>query len=479
MPNIATLIVMAGLIPAGAATAPSSEPNAPFTTSPETTSVLGPVRPDGSIDYVAAINQHFSQGVTPENNGFVLWLRVMGSKGIPQSVRTQMLAMCGAEIKPTDIGWTDYARNTPLERGSIRLWKAQDDPEYVAFLKSREDLLDIATEAAARPRWWEPSVSSNGSVFMILLPELSSMRSVASALCDRALLRAQQGDFDGFLADVVTAKRLARSSSCGFIVGDLVATSIDVLADRTLAAAAGAGIFSADQATKLGSALDGLTRIPPISESVDVGERWAMLDWTESIATGNVQRLSESGSDSDRWTRMFKAVDRDSVDWNAVLQQFNGDFDETIRIMKLPPGKDQQIARRNYDRKLATMKANSQERASLAKQAGESNQAYTDHVADAILSVLSASLWRAQDTCRSGEMEGEMARAVVAAAEYRADKGKWPDKLEDLMPDYLSELPKAIFDQDGTRPVRYQKTARGICLHARGLKGQDIVVGAE
>ena len=42
MRNIAKLIVMAALIPPCAATAQSSQPQAPFTISPETTSVFGP-----------------------------------------------------------------------------------------------------------------------------------------------------------------------------------------------------------------------------------------------------------------------------------------------------------------------------------------------------------------------------------------------------------------------------------------------------
>src|SRR6184192_2449765 len=39
-----------------------------FAISKETTYVAGPVRADGTIDYVEAINERLSQGVTKENN---------------------------------------------------------------------------------------------------------------------------------------------------------------------------------------------------------------------------------------------------------------------------------------------------------------------------------------------------------------------------------------------------------------------------
>jgi hypothetical protein len=336
MLRIAKMMVVACIpVFTAAATGDATNPSVLFTVSPQTTAILEPIRPDGSVDYVAALNQRFSQGVTPENNGYVLWLRVMGTNGLPQSVRKQTLAMCGAEeLNATDIGWTGYSREPRIGQGALHLWKAEDDPAYVAYLNSQENILDFATQAAAKPRWWSPYVSSTGSLMMVLLPQLNPMRNVSNTLCDRALLRARQGDFDGFLSDVMTVKWLSRRTSGSFIVCDLVAIGIDILADRTIAAAAGAGIFSTDQCAKLAKALDGLEPLRPLWRSVDT-ERLTALEWSESIATGNLQRLSEGGADSDRWQKMFKEVDRDSVDWNAVLKQINGDYDELVLQLRI------------------------------------------------------------------------------------------------------------------------------------------------
>lgn len=50
----------------------------PYTISQETTRVAGPLRPDGSVDFVAALNARLSEGVTPENNAAVVLWRAMG-----------------------------------------------------------------------------------------------------------------------------------------------------------------------------------------------------------------------------------------------------------------------------------------------------------------------------------------------------------------------------------------------------------------
>jgi hypothetical protein len=441
--------------------------NLPFTISKQTTAITGPLRDDGSVDYVAALNQRFGQGVTPENNGFVLWLRVMGTQE-PQSIRKQTLAMCGVpEQTNLGPGWKDYSGKTPLDEQSVRMWKAEEYPAYAAYLTRQQDILAVAAQAAAKPQWWAPSVSLDGTVMQVMLPELNVLRKVSSALCVRALLRAQQGDFDGFLADVVTAKRLGRRATGWTMIGHLVANRIDETAGQAIGATAGAGAFSSEQCAKLAKALDGMEPMPPLWETTDVGERWSVLNCAQLIAMGKLPlALGE-------WTRAFKAVDRDSVDWNVVLQQLNGVCDQVTGIMKTPSFKDEQIGRQIFDWKLEKIRASLQSHPILAKEPGESNQAYTQRVADAILSAFSPSYWRAEDTCRGGLLREKMARAVVAAAQYRADKGNWPNTLQDLVPAYLPQVPVEMFSATGTEPIRYQRTDQGILLRARGPKLSD------
>jgi hypothetical protein len=67
--------------PAPAKRAAARPPGPKITISRETTFVTGPLRPDGSVDYLAAINERYSKGVTPDNNAAVPLLQVLYSVG--------------------------------------------------------------------------------------------------------------------------------------------------------------------------------------------------------------------------------------------------------------------------------------------------------------------------------------------------------------------------------------------------------------
>ena len=183
----------------------------PFTISKETTAITSPLKSDGTPDYVQAMNDLYSQGVTPANNGFVIWLHdVVGTDFNVMSSKTldRVLAMSGA---------TSPAPNTPLflqsfqylqaaekmsrsraaNEGSRRdtelqscmdtLWTADEHPHTAAYLTAMAIPLDHVAEAAAREKWWSPYVSAGkNNLWEVLLPSLGQERSVAYALAARA-----------------------------------------------------------------------------------------------------------------------------------------------------------------------------------------------------------------------------------------------------------------------------------------------------
>ena len=445
---------------------PSAIAGVPFTASSDTTKITGPLREDGGIDYVAALNERLGHGVSSQNNGYVTWLRAVGFKQLPSSTREKTISLLGAQgLAGEKSGWEAYPDSEPIDQTAVKMWKEDEYPKLAAYLNRQAGPLDLAVQAAAAPQWWAPAVSTNGTVAWVLLPELNSLREVSRLLCDRALLRAKQGDFDGFLSDVTAAKRLARRAAGWTIIGHLVAAGIDSFANQTIGATAGAGIFSSDQCAKLGKMLDGLDPIPPFWGSVDLGERWSMLDSTQCIAMRKSELLASSHGD-DSWLRSLKNMDTNSVDWNVVMSQINGHCDDVVSIVKSPSVRDEQIARRVFEFKISQMQAEENAHHDLSKEAGETNEAYTQRVADGMSVVLLPSIWRADNTCRLGLTLDQTTRALVAAAQYRADKGNWPDTLGALAPAYLTQVPVDIFSASGTDPIRYQKTGAGICLFA-------------
>ena len=70
------------------------------TISKETTYIVEPLRSDGYPDYVTALNQRSSQGVTPENNSAVLFWKAVGPKEIFPQYREQYCQMLGISPLP-------------------------------------------------------------------------------------------------------------------------------------------------------------------------------------------------------------------------------------------------------------------------------------------------------------------------------------------------------------------------------------------
>ena len=454
----------------------------PFTISSQTTAITGPLQEDGSIDYVLALNQRGSHGVTLQNNGYVTWLHALGLPDFsagkqPSGIREKTISLLGAQGLPIgESAWEEYRGWGPLDQSRVRMWKENEYPRFAAYLKRQDGSLDLVAQAVAAPKWWIPAVSKYGTLSWVLIPELNRMRGVANVLCGRALIRAKQGDFDGFLSDVTAVKHLARRTAGWTMVGHLVAWHINSSANQTIAAVAGAGVFSGDQCAKLGNMLDGLGPFPPLWESVDSGERWSVLDSTQCIAMGKIQSVVGDYV-NDQWFRTLKNIDTHSVDWDAVLSRLNGNYDQIVSILKAPSIRDEQTPRHVFELKMSQMQADRKVHPNLAKEAGETNQAYTQRVADAIFLANTHGLWRAEDQCRLALTMDQTTRALVAAAEYHGDNGNWPNALDVLIPAYLAQIPTDIFSKSGTEPVQYHKTDAGIYLLTHGPSGgSDVTI---
>ncbi len=62
------------------------------------------------------------------------------------------------------------------------------------------------------------------------------------------------------------------------------------------------------------------------------------------------------------------------------------------------------------------------------------------------------------------------ARSAVAVERYRLKNGNVPEKLEELVPSFLSQVPLDPFDG---KPLRYKKTATGYKVYSIGSDGDD------
>jgi hypothetical protein len=464
-------------------TAPASRPAGTplFTLSPQTTAITSPLHPDGTPDYIAALNALHSQGVTPDNNAFTAWLAITGTGDgvLSSSVADTVLAMSGA--KPSSAKWLPFgnyaADHGHPEKGNespgldeqqqatLRPWKEADFPLVFQFLQDRSPILDQAKIAWSRPRYWCPFVAPDGrSMEDALLPALGITRDLATSLLARATLRAGSGDFDGSLSDLVAANHITtRLSTTSTVIEHLVAAAIQAQTAHALAGIAASGILSADQATRLADAFHDVPTLS-IADSLNIAERWSILDSALLVATNQSELLHPLTGAAE--FRALQSIDTDAVDWDVVLKALNASLDQELHAFQEPLLEDVEAAVKSIHPKGSATR-------DLSPTAGESRDQYSARVAAGMVRISFPDLARAEAITREDHMQFLMAQALLAAAHHHAATGHWPNSLNELLPAELPALPIDIYALGGKDPVHYLLTPSGPALYSIGRNRID------
>jgi hypothetical protein len=66
-----------------------------------------------------------------------------------------------------------------------------------------------------------------------------------------------------------------------------------------------------------------------------------------------------------------------------------------------------------------------------------------------------------------------IARAALAVEQFRIERGRWPEKLTDLVPDYLAAVPEDLLAPKGSA-IAYKRTATGVRLWSRHPTGWGV-----
>jgi hypothetical protein len=449
-----------------------------FTLGNATTVLEKPLKRDGSPHYLQAINERYSKGVTPQNNAFVTYLEIVGTGTTTMSAqhRDQVLPMCGAQA--TKEGATVWERNKrflmegndattreAMKSAMQEPWQADDHPAVAEYLKERDKLLDHALVMAAREKWWVPYVAIDSQDMKnALLPSMTPARDMAEALCARAMLKAGNGDFDGFLRNVIAAKRLARHVGSGAMVPEwLIGTGMDRQANLTIAASAAR--WNEKQCLQLRQELADLPAMARVHELTDVWERWRTLETVMSLSKGLVVQRRNGIN--------LKTIEQARVNYDAVLRLVNGILDELVAAMKEPSMADAAAKTEALALQMeqwAKEYGETNDR-SLAPKEGENDADYSARVGRAIVVHFAPSMAGMHESNRRHMQQELMTDALLAAAAFRARTGDWPKTLDQLVPLHLKAPPRDLFAKD--RAVKYVVGSEKVRIYSVGVNGVD------
>jgi hypothetical protein len=309
----------------------------------------------------------------------------------------------------------------------------------------------------------------------VLLPVEQELRKAARLLTARAMFRLGEKDAAGAWEDLLACHRLSRlAGQSPFLIGDLVSIAIDAIACRADQALVASDVLTAEQARACLRDLDALPSLPSAAGAMDIGERYTFLDCVQLMARGRTEMLSELGVGDDSGgagnTGGGRSLLNAAIDWNVVMQEGNAHYDALVAAMGIP----------DYAQRSAELSRMADEirpadgSALLQSFIGRSLVGNRDEASRDAARVVVALFSPAAEQARLAEDRGtaryQLTRVAFALAIYRAEYGEYPERLEQLVPGILPELPSDPFTG---RPFVYQRTDDGFRLYSVGDNQRD------
>ena len=496
------------------ASQPASQPaKVKITVSRETTYVLGPLNDDGTVDYVAAINQMCSKGVTPDNNAAISLIKAIGPDFIVKSVRDRTFKILMMPPLPEkgeyfqDLKDFEQARAkkamTEPDADAIRErlgkameapWSAKDFPLIAEWLKANEKPLVLVAIAAERPRYYIPSLSSPKQPCMVnvLIPDFRRYKEITRALFARSMLKTGSGDIAAARKDLLIIHRLARLIGQGpTMVDRWVAINIEAFAYGGGTTLAISGKLTAAQAKAHLADIQSLPALPSIAKAIDNTDRFSGLDCVMMLSREGMPGLKAFVN---TFANTFtEEIDEEAqslpdqhlpLDWDLILVKMNQWYDRQSEPMRKPSFSERKQALAEFERDLEKLKIRIAEKIgspekgkrweseinSLSGKPAAVRREASETMADFLVSILMPSLGRISEMYDRAIMQRGVAEVALALAACKAERGEYPEKLAELAPKYLKTIPDDLFIE---KPLHYNRTDKGYLLYSIGPNMKD------
>jgi hypothetical protein len=470
-------------------------PEAKLPLGKETTYVTGPLDKHGYIDYEAALNAEFGRGITAEKNANALLVLVLGP--YPE----------GAEMPPAYYKWLDVPAppkegeyflsigtfnrdhlrlsEAQLEalfefqsRATQRAWVAKDCPPIVEWLKFNEKPLALVHEAVKRPEYFNPLCSrrnegDSSNLIGALIPTAQKCRGLAAALSNRATLRIGEKKYDEAWQDIIACHRLGRLLTRGAtLIESLVGIAICQIASNTTLVYLDSAGLTAKQALERLKELEALPPVYPMADKIGIGERMMGLDAIQMLRRGGAKGLYFLFDDENNPPTAEELKALDKMDWVPVMITMNKWYDRLSAAMRHKDRADREKEFDKIDEELRDAKKKAPTPGEFVKilPAKDGDKVAGKTVGDVLASLLLPAVRKVQQAHDRVSQADRNLRVAFAMAAYRADNNRYPEKLADLAPKYLTAVPDDMFSG---KALIYKPTEKGYLFYSVGPNGKD------
>jgi len=427
----------------------------------DTTRLTSPLNPDGTVNYVAALNEKYGRGVTRENNAAAVLAEGLGADfldpldpGVAETLR-----LLGANVPEETACFFPYrppkapasctsrgqpqpasGPHDPYAAALSRPWEPRELPEIDEHVRRNEAAVSVLVEAGKRPRYFIPWVSTRSPANLAGCPRpnLRTLRQLLHVLAMRAMRRIGEGQLDRAWSDTMVINRMAN-----LLGQDLVLISrLLALIARGMGAApirhvAASPRLTAEMAGKYLADLNRLPDLPDLTESFEL-QRYISVDAAVLLARAS----------------------KKPIDWSRILRRVNQAWDKQAAI----------LAARDY----AGRKAASADADKFAEQWSGKKPGWlatdTDKEEWAFLSIILTTFRGMAEAWDADAMALRLDPLPLALAAYRLDHGAYPRAIGDLVPEYAQRVPSDFYSG---RPIIYRRAKKGYVLYSVGPNTRD------
>ena len=354
-----------------------------------------------------------------------------------------------------------------------RPWTKNEHPFLADWLDAIDKPLDTVIRAVRRSDYFYPLIASRkdggqrGLLLAASMPHVQEARAIANALVVRAMLRVGERNHEAAWRDLVACHRLGLLVARG-------ATHIETLVGVAVQTVAISGELALLERMKPDAVrargclddLQSLPRMPTFAEKMDAGERFVMLDGTQSIRRDG----SREGNDFGKIPRKpgpEREAALDRLDWEATFKAVLGNYERAIAIAK-----EGDRSKRSADWKKLTVELDG-ETNSIEREIrkGENLDHLTGkRIGYSLIGLTLPSIERVGNAHDRIDQQLRNLQIAFALAAFRADDGKYPAKLADLAPNYIPSVPDDLFTG---KTLAYKPRKDGYLLYSVGENGRD------
>ena len=506
---------------------------AEVTVSKETTYFVEPLNADGTVNYVAALNARYGEGVTPANNAAVVLLAAIGPKLLDDAVRDKTAELMGVappradgeycqtleeyfqSLPPSEwpLALSSGGELSPEQTKAIRAqfdklaevggqlppdflvkhglrephgllyeqqdkamrgpWSIRQYPAMVGWLNANAAALNKLADLTGRSRYFIPLVSPTDpqSVVDVPAPMVVRVAELTTALLARAMLKLDSRAYDQAWEDIRLAYRLADlMGRAPRLVERLMTAGIAVGVSAAADALAGNGGLSREQAMRYLTEVSQRPPPRPLAETIDVAERCMGLDVVMSLL-----RVARGGKPVDLG-ELDAAADA-PINWNDVLRRMNAYYDLTVRACTDHRSKEAQQARQvmadmadRLENKSKNVVPWAAKRIILKGIPVIGRRINTEAYGDLLMATLMMELGRLPVLEDLARMRLRLTELAFAVAAYEAETGELPEQLAQIAPKYIKQLP---LDPLTRKPYVYARRGRSAVLYSLGENGRD------